>query len=278
VSAVAALLVTKDSGRWIAETIGSVLAQTRPPDAITVVDDFSVDGTVDLVREQFGADVRILTSTAVGDNRIARIAHNFQQGMRACRDADVVVLGDHDDIWRADRVAHQLALLDARPGIELVASDGSLVDEGGRPLGRNLRSAFPVPDGYNAWPAAQRMRFTIRRSVATGGASALRPAAFADTAIPAGWLHDRWWSLVAAAREALWLDERPVIDYRVSAGQEVGLDRGDQDRSSAARLWRGTTGLGRTLGRLGDLRGLATVATPATRPELGGGRLLRTLL
>jgi glycosyltransferase involved in cell wall biosynthesis len=278
VTVVAALLVTKDSRRWIEETAVSITRQTRPPDLVTVVDDFSADGTVETLRELLGDGVAVVTSTAVGDDRVTRIAHNFRQGLRACRAADIVVLGDHDDVWRPDRIAHQAGLLEARPQVELVASDGALVDDRGGPLGRTLRSAFPVDPGYNDWPADRRMRFAIRRSVATGGASALRAAAFADDVIPAGWLHDRWWSLVAAARETLWLDDDPVIDYRVSSTQEVGLDTGDQDRPTASRLWQGASGLGRTVRRLGDLRELREVATPATRPELGTGRLLRTLL
>jgi hypothetical protein len=122
------------------------------------------------------------------------------------------------------------------------------------------------------------MRAGIRYSVATGGASAVRPAAFADVPIPAGWLHDRWWSLVATAREQLRLDDEVVIDYRVSAAQEVGLDRGQQGRSSVQRAAAGVSALPSTIGRMGDLRRLSSSATEATRGELSFPRLLQTLL
>ena len=106
----------------------------------------------------------------------------------------------------------------------------------------------------------------------------MRPAAFVDVAIPAGWLHDRWWSLVATAREEMRLDDTTVIDYRISPGQEVGLDRGHQARSPLDRLRAGAGQLGTTAGRIRDLQQLARVATRETAPELRGARLLRNLV
>jgi len=122
------------------------------------------------------------------------------------------------------------------------------------------------------------MRAVIRRSVATGGASAVRPRAFVDVEIPAGWLHDRWWSLVATAREALRLDDEAVIDYRISPGQEVGLDRGHQARAALDRVGEGIKAAGSTARRVRDLQALSHDATRATAAELRGARLLRNLL
>ena len=171
-----------------------------------------------------------------------------------------------------------MTLLEQSPATTLVASDGRLVDDSGHPLGGTLRGAFPVPAGFNDLPAGERMRIALRRSVATGGASALRPAAFADVTIPAGWLHDRWWSLVAMAREELLVDDEQVIDYRVSADQVVGLDTGNQDRATLGRMMAAAGGLRSTMSRLEDIRDwLPGFATDATRPALTGPRLLRNL-
>jgi hypothetical protein len=122
------------------------------------------------------------------------------------------------------------------------------------------------------------MRAVIRYSVATGGASAVRPVSFADVPLPEGWLHDRWWSLVAAAREELRLDHECVIDYRVSSHQEVGLGRGQQDKSGGQRLRAGLGSAAGTLRRVQDVHWLESIATPGTRPELSYVRLARNLL
>ena len=105
----------------------------------------------------------------------------------------------------------------------------------------------------------------------------MRPSAFATVDIPNGWLHDRWWSLVAASRETLRIDADAVIDYRVSSGQEVGLSRGRQDQAAVDRLRGALASAGPTMSRVRDVQGLKRYATPATAPELSTVRLLRTL-
>lgn len=274
-TSVAALLVTHNSVAWIEQTLASVASQTRPVDAIVVIDDGSSDGTLDLLHAH--QNVMVQASTSTSPDTTTRIAQNFGQGLLACNGHDVVVLGDHDDVWHADRVEVQTGLLGMHAGAAMVASDGRLVDETGEPVGGTLRTAFPVPVDFAALSPARQMGAVIRRSVATGGASAVRPEVFAKQGIPAGWLHDRWWSLLAVSWEAFVLDEAVVIDYRLSAGQEVGITTGNQDRSVLGRVGSAVVSLPQTLGRMRDLHSLARGATEATRPELSGWRLLRNL-
>jgi hypothetical protein len=123
------------------------------------------------------------------------------------------------------------------------------------------------------------MRYTVRHSIATGGASALRPAEFADLTIPAGWLHDRWWSLVATARRSMLIDTELVIDYRVIDTQEVGLGRGRQDDSRLKRLTSAVTAGPEVMGKLRDLHSrLRPLATDkAIIESLSWARLLKAL-
>ena len=141
----------------------------------------------------------------------------------------------------------------------MVASDGRLVDAGGASTGETLRDAFPVPEAWNAMSGPDRMRYALRHSIATGGASALRPSAFPDLTVPGGWLHDRWWSLLATARDGMLMDTNPVIDYRLTETQQVGLDTGAQAGGSrlAGLLRQGPSGIR----RYADLRTLRTYAT-----------------
>ena len=274
---VAAVLVTRDSTRWIPATLSSVLGQGRAADRIVVIDDGSTDGTPDLVADLLGGRGLVVASTSTAADRTTRIAQNFRQGLQEVIDCDIAVLGDHDDVWHPNRIGHQVGLLEAWHQEAMVASNGRLVDAEGLPSGGTLRDAFPVPVDWDTASAAQRMRTALRYSVATGGASAVRTEAFADLEIPTGWLHDRWWSLVAAAREGLRLDGDVVIDYRVSAEQQVGLDRGLQRRSMAGRAASGVARMGSTIARIRDLHGLAQVATRQTHPELSSVRLVRNL-
>jgi len=227
---VAAVLVTSNAERWLEQTLASVLDQSRQPDRVIVIDDGSMDATREILDRMLGPRAEVHASRSIAKDLTSRVADNFQLGIKHARDCDVAVLGDHDDLWHADRVRHQVAVMELWDEVLMLASAGQLVDAAGVRKPGTLRSVFPVPSDFNDLSPAKQMRVVLRTSVATGGASAVRPAAFADAPIPEGWLHDRWWSLVATAREGLRVDDALVIDYRVSADQQVGLDRGRQGR------------------------------------------------
>ena len=248
---IAALLVTKDAERWLPATLASIAAQSRTADELVAVDDGSTDGTRDLLA---AAGFRIVDAATNSADVTTRIAQNFVQGARACPEADVIVLGDHDDVWHPDRIAHQAGILEVWAQSLMLASDGLLVDAGGQPTGGTLRSAFPVSDEWDAMSPAERMRTCLRSSVATGGASAIRPSAFPTLDVPPGWLHDRWWSLVATGLDAMLIDRRAVIDYRVQPGQQLGLEAGAQSSGGVGRLAALLGQGGRARNKARDLR------------------------
>jgi glycosyltransferase involved in cell wall biosynthesis len=279
---IAAVLVTHDSERWLKATLDSIANQTRKPDRIIVIDDNSTDGT-----EEILSDYRItpIKATATAIETITRIAQNFQQGIREAKDADIVVLGDHDDIWHPTRVERQAALLEgsnasAGTNILMVASDGTLVDETGSPIGGTLRTTFPVAANWNELPADQQLNYALKHSLATGGASAIKPRYFAEQEIPEGWLHDRWWSLLATVRLGMLIDTESVIDYRVQGDQQVGLDTGTQGLSAPMKAKTRTRSLGASMQKAKDLHSIlgAQCAVPSARAELAYRSLLRHLL
>lgn len=219
----AAVLVTHNSAKWIAETLVSVCSQDTPVDRIVIVDDHSTDSTLSIIGEHaFGPPIELVTSAGTAKDVHSRIAGNFVQGVQTSG-AELVFLGDHDDLWRHDRVTHQLQALKDSPSAALIASDGRVFEEGAGATDKTIRDVFAVPAEFGGWRASKQFGFVVRHSVATGGACAIRPAAFHQLEVPAGWLHDRWWSLWAAAHGKLVIDPTIVIDYRVFESQQVGL-------------------------------------------------------
>ena len=265
-SGIAAVLVTRNARTWLDTTVGSVLAQERPVDLLVVVDDGSTDGTPDAVRA-LAPQALVLPSRSTATDAVTRTAQNFTHGVIAAieHNCDLVVLGDHDDTWHPGRVAHQAELLQADPTLAMVASDGVLAYDGSPGAVTRLREAFPIDPAFGSWSAADQLRYALGHSIATGGASAIRASVLAPVLVPPlGWLHDRWWSLAACAMGAMAVDDTAVIDYRVRAGQQVGLERGRQSASGAARAWATLRGAGGHLARARTLReGLLPVARDA---------------
>lgn len=251
----AVVIVTHNSQRFLEQTLASIDQQTQSANFRIAVDDYSSDRSAELLHGS-GFSVSRATSSSADVN--TRIAQNFLQGVRLARSvgADLVVLGDHDDVWHSHRIEHQSKLLASRPTAAMVASDGYLIDKHGAAVPGTIRQSFPVPGDFPTWAPRKQWAYALRHSLATGGSSAIRPAALDDWSIPAGWLHDRWWSLVALRHQALIIDERPVIDYRLTDGQEIGLETAGQE---APHRWyaRQLSDALRTSRRVGDLTRLA---------------------
>ena len=105
--------------RFIAEAIESVLAQAYSRWELLLVDDGSRDGGPDIARryaERHPARIRCLAHPG-GANRGESAARNL--GLRHAR-GDYVALLDADDVWLPEKLARQVALMEAEPAAGMV--------------------------------------------------------------------------------------------------------------------------------------------------------------
>lgn len=246
---IAAVIVAHGDAPFLSETLGSISGQSRTPDRrIAVCDSTSKD--VEAHLRDHGFDIHRATTSSA--DITTRIAHNFAQGVRLASDTDLAVLGDHDDVWHVERVGHHEVVARTFPNGVMFASDGRLLGAHGQHPGGTLRDTFPVPRDWNQLDLGHQWTFALRHSIATGGASAVVPARVLRTSIPHGWLHDRWWSLLAVRDHGMVIDEDVVIDYRVSDTQRVGLDT--QAQGIPREWWLSRVqNLGRTVRRSADI-------------------------
>jgi glycosyltransferase involved in cell wall biosynthesis len=111
----------------VGRAIDSVLAQTFRDFELIVVDDGSTDGTA-AVLAAYGDKLRVVAQ-ANGGMSNARNA-----GIRAASGRYLAFL-DADDRWLPDKLARQVALLDARPELAFCAAVTELEDPEGRNVG-----------------------------------------------------------------------------------------------------------------------------------------------
>lgn len=109
--------------RFIKAALGSVLAQTYDDYEIIVVDDGSTDGTQAAVTEMSGP-IRYVPQPNQGPS----VARNT--GITTSRGALVCFL-DSDDAWLPDKLAIQVAMIDAQPDLGLIFADEDEFDEDG---------------------------------------------------------------------------------------------------------------------------------------------------
>ncbi len=121
---------------FLAEAIESVLRQTLPAAEIIVVDDGSTDGTA-LTAARFGSAVKY-EYQAHGGIGAAR-----NRGIGASQ-MEYLCFLDADDFWSADKLALQVAVLDAVPAPDLVFG---LVQQFRDPrLSSELKARIQCPD------------------------------------------------------------------------------------------------------------------------------------
>lgn len=131
---VTAVIACHNGEAFIRKAIASVLAQTYTDLEVVVADDGSRDGSAAIV-ESFGPPVRLI-----------RVAHGNTQATRnaaiVASDSEFVGILDQDDAWWPQKLARQLARLDADPRLGLCYTDTRGVDPQGR----------EIPEGHNPLP------------------------------------------------------------------------------------------------------------------------------
>jgi glycosyltransferase involved in cell wall biosynthesis len=136
---VTVVIPTYNSESFIAETLESVRAQTLRDFEVVLVDDGSRDSTVPIASRFAGEmDLRIITQANAGPSA----ARN--NGIRSARGGYCAFV-DADDLMQPQRLAEQVAMLDADPQLAAVHTDLMTFDDNG--IIHQTRRAFSNPCG-----------------------------------------------------------------------------------------------------------------------------------
>jgi glycosyltransferase involved in cell wall biosynthesis len=278
---VSVALGSYNGAAFIEEQLRSILRQTRRPDQLVIADDGSTDGTLDVVREVVEQDASSgrpieLVLLGGGDEPLG-VAGNFVRALGACT-GSVIALSDQDDSWVPDRLELLVAVLDRSPDTALVHSDADLVDESGVSLGHSLFEALGVTDAELAGIAAgDGFAVMLRRNLVTGATTVFRRELLElAMPVPAGWIHDEWLGIIAAATGRTAVVRRALIRYRQHGSNQIGAQRLTLrrrfDKLAEPGAARNATLLIRAESLVTRLEVLGD-AVPAERRELARGKL-----
>ena len=194
----------------IGETLDSVFAQTLLDREVIVVVDGSPDDTAARLRPLADAGRLTLVEQANAGQAAARNA-----GLALARGKYVALLDD-DDLWPADKLAWQVARMEADPDLILCWGRAEQLRADGR---RVPPKATEFPPGRAERPEALR-RFRYRCHLLSPGqalirADALRAVGGFD---PAVWGADDWdLYLRLCAVGPVWYEPRLALTYRLHA-------------------------------------------------------------
>jgi glycosyltransferase involved in cell wall biosynthesis len=138
---VSVFVLTHDHVDWIGAALDSALDQEAPfAYEILVADDFSTDGTRELVREYAARHPQLIR--AFLPDRNLGVAGIWLAAARQCR-GEYVALLDGDDYWTGGgKLARQAALLDARPEWVSCFHRATLFDDDGAFPSRQVTPDF----------------------------------------------------------------------------------------------------------------------------------------
>ena len=113
---ISVLMPVYNAGRYVADAIGSILAQTYPHFELIIADDGSTDGSTDIIREYAARDARIRPLFL----KHSGVARTLNTGLSSVR-GDLIARMDADDVALPHRFAVQWEWM-RRTGVDICGS------------------------------------------------------------------------------------------------------------------------------------------------------------
>jgi glycosyltransferase involved in cell wall biosynthesis len=169
--AVTVVVPCHNAAPFIAETIRSVLGQTRRVDEILIVDDGSSDGSGEIA-ESSGEPVRVIRQPNLGECA----ARN--RGVQEAR-GDIIAFLDADDLWHPEKIERQLARFDAHPEVGAVMTSVAIFQH-------DTRHCHPFLNVTESVLAEATPRDMLARALVNQSAVAVRAMIARSTPYPDG--------------------------------------------------------------------------------------------
>jgi len=210
VTTVSVIMPCYNHGRFLADSIGSILNQTHRDFELIVVDDRSTDNSVEVMR-----------FFAQKDPRVKVIQHAANSGLsRSRNDAISAATGewiafcDADDLWAKEKLASQLEMLRQNPECAVAYSESVIVDENSNLTGQKFTDLFPLP----LQPSGSLFEVLCVRNFINVPSAILHKEragkdVFFDEQIE---LVNDWWYWIRLSKKHRFLySDRPLAKYRV---------------------------------------------------------------
>lgn len=112
---VSVLINTYNYGRFVAEAVESVLAQSLAPTEIIVVDDGSTDDTRAVLAAKFGGNPAVKVIHQRNAGQLAAFVTGFENAT-----GDIILMLDADDTYAPEHLANVVRAFEAHPEVDFV--------------------------------------------------------------------------------------------------------------------------------------------------------------
>jgi glycosyltransferase involved in cell wall biosynthesis len=216
-------MTTCQGENYVAEQLQSIVTQSRLPDELIVCDDGSTDQTLAIVKAAL-ADVPFRVEVVSNPRRLGVVA-NVEQAIRRTT-GDIVVLADHDDLWRPQKLVRLEARFEADAEVGAVFSNARIIDQHSHRTGEWLWPRVGFTGARQSRWRTDPLGVLMQGNVVTGAALAFR-ASLKRLILPiprVGW-HDLWIACLVGATSRIDALDEVLLDYRVHGRNAAGLPR-----------------------------------------------------
>lgn len=128
---VSVIMPTFNSARFVKDAVDSILSQTFQDFEFIIIDDVSVDGTLDILNGYAQKDSRI---RIIKNEKYRGLVSALNRGIQECN-GEYIARMDSDDIAMENRLEKQIAVMDANPDISVLGGALTYIDSSGNELG-----------------------------------------------------------------------------------------------------------------------------------------------
>jgi len=229
---ISVLITTYNQGRFIGDTVDSVLSQTEVPFEIVVVDDGSTDDTPNILR-RFGDRIRVVRQR--------------NKGVAAARNRSVaesrgnwLALLDGDDRWRPNKLAgcmDAMRVSDASlivHDVELVNEQGQLLNDSSFRMTADAMAEVSFAEPVECTDALLGLNFIVTCSQVLVRRSTLNQVGPSDENLPVASDYDLWLRILRHGR--VLFSPQVLGNWRQVQGSASGRGEGRYLRWSLDRV------------------------------------------
>lgn len=191
-----------NAGRTISESIDSVLSQSYQDWELLVVDDCSKDNTLDIIQKYAECDDRIVV---VRNEKNLGVAATRNKAIAMARGEWIAFL-DADDLWRADKLEKQVALMQSDGTIDMSYTASAFMDNDGNQFSYIM-------------PVEKNITFNelLHRNVMSCSSVMLKSDLMKSIKMPNDKMHEEyycWLTFLKSGRRSVGINE-PLLVYRL---------------------------------------------------------------
>jgi glycosyltransferase involved in cell wall biosynthesis len=213
VPSISVVVPAYNASPWIAETLQSVLDQTRPADEIIVVNDGSTDDTAAVARS-FGPAVTVIDQPNGGPP--AAYNRGFDEAS-----SDYAAMCPADDIWDPHKLEWQDEVLTSEPSVDVLFGRARFFGQ--------IEGMHPHPDGHGVLERGPFMREMYRLDVVPAPTTVVRRALHQrlgrfDESLPGE--DYEFWMRALRAGAVFYHDRRTLVQLRIH-GRNASMNASD---------------------------------------------------